>query len=283
MINGKIEKAALSNRDRNRYLKAMLFAGMSTAGIGAIARDIKSKRIAAKAKDLNVSKNAIIVPIKKTNFMKDLIPPDDLAKSRGEDPEHPSHAPKMLDDKTVQAQPESSADDINAKKKEILKNMPRSINFFKRASEEKKKDDNTAAEDANGGDSKNDDQPIGHDTHDDNEDEARIVLRDQSGRFVSPTNPVAVAHVEKVADGFWKSILDSAVHPVDSLKRVANSAMDKPVAFTLGAVGSIYLAAKISDAINKMRKEKSERRLDDARERYVGVLQKSESEKTAHP
>lgn len=51
---------------------------------------------------------------------------------------------------------------------------------------------------------------------------------------------------------------------------------DKPVLFTAGALGSVYIAAKISDAINERRRAKAKERLEDAREEYIGLLEGSE-------
>ena len=77
---------------------------------------------------------------------------------------------------------------------------------------------------------------------------------------------------KKAVDGF----LDSVIHPIDSTKRIFQTAIDKPVWFTAGALGSIYLAAMISDAINERRKQTAKARLEDARAEYVDLLEGDE-------
>ena len=59
-------------------------------------------------------------------------------------------------------------------------------------------------------------------------------------------------------------------------KENVKAIFDKPVLFTAGALGSVYIAAKISDAINERRRAKAKERLENAREEYIGLLEGSE-------
>lgn len=273
------EKKAMSGDDRMKYVKATLAAAIAAAGVGAVAKNIKSKRNAAEANDTAASKNAIVVPVLKKNFMEGLPTPEELAKSRGEGVKPTGVATSAAQPASQAQAAQLSQDDIAAKKKEILGNGRRVDFFGKRASAKKAEDsDGQKASGKGGEDSPKKDKG-------ENKEE-RLVFRDQEGKFVSPTNPVSVASVSSVekksadgkggynwTDGIWNTVF----HPIDSMGVMWDAAKDKPVAVTAGAVGSIILAAKISESVNKIRRERSKERLNKARDRYVELLEGNEN------
>lgn len=277
----KTEKTAgVSGSEREKYIKAAILSGIASAGIGAFIRNSKRNDEKKKSMDAASSNNAIVIQIKKKKFMEGLPTPNELAESRGEGvsaeqpaaalPE-PTATPALEAPKAADAVL-ASADDIEARKKAILKG--RKFDFFgKRASDE-----------GNGGDEEpkhENSEPVSQ-----NEPlkivkkekiEGHTVLRDMQGKFVSPTDPVAVQQVEKQA---LSGLLDPFIHPVDTLKEVWDSATGKPLMITGGAVGSLYLASKISDAINRKRREKAKKELEASRDEYVGLLE-GDNEKSA--
>lgn len=223
-------KEAMPDSERNALIGAAVLAAASTAGIGAVIRSNRAKKMREKAKDTERSRNAIVVPIKKTKFLEGLPTPDELAESRGET------SPALVTSQPVLEAPaeaiadassenEMTPEEIEAKKKAILAANSRKFNFFGKAAASRKDD------------------------------------------------------IEKKADGSWEtagSMIDSALHPFESLKQVGRVAADKPLATTAIAVGGFYLAAMIADAINKRRREKSRNRIEDARSEYVGLLEGNE-------
>lgn len=259
-MEGKIEKRALSPEDRNKYVKAAIIAALGSAGIGTLIKNIKSDKDRKKALDVNVAKNVITVPIKKSKFLEGLPTPDEYSESTKAEAAS-SRSPKKM---SLGSLDPSS---IAAKKKEILRG--RKFNFFgggslKSAEEEKK-------EKAPSEEGKKRDDVVSEEKID-----GRVVLRGQDGKFVSPTDPVAVQAVEKDAQaqkdqrmGIW----DIITNPGKAVDRAWGAAKDRPVVATAGFVGSIILAAKIADMVNERRKKKAERMVDGARDRYVEVLQ----------
>ena len=249
-----VEKAALDKADRNKMIKSLLAASLAAAGVGAFVKNLRARKKREEASDVASSKNAIVVPIEKSKFMEGLPTPNQHASEFGS--------------KSVTSSPESAPGDVNAIKRDILRSA-RKIDFFKRAKDDGA--DKTDVKDEGKG------KPSNEDTGSD-----RTVLRDQSGRFVSPTDPVAVESSEKKADYDWgKGVWGTLAHPVETAKMVYEAAKDKPVAFAAGGVASIILAAKISDVINKFRREKAKERLENARGEYVKLLESSENEKAA--
>lgn len=269
----------MTDKERNNYIKASILAAVSTAGIGALIRSQKAKERRAKILDPTKSKNAIIVPIKIDKFMEGILTPDEQSK------EAPASLPAIAptSSEAVKDMPEA---DINALKRDILRG--RKMDFFKSSSADsvdRAEDDNGAADDNDDKGDKDEDAVTASESKD-----GRVLLRDQEGKFVSPTDPIAVQQVEKSAtDGDaqdkpfdWGKLTRFFTHPIESAGVVGKAFIDRPLMLTAGMVGSVYLAAKISDAINKRRRRESEARLDDARERYVALLEKSEgSEKMA--
>ena len=260
--------------DRAKYVKAMVASAIAAAGIGAVAKNIKERKARAEANNVSTSKNTIVVPVLKSRFMEGLPTPEELKKSRGEgESATDAGSPAQL---TAQAQQTAmTPEEIAAKKREIVGG--RKFDFFGKRAE--KASDGEKKDGGSGSDG-------GKDGKDDKDDKGgRLLFRDQNGKFVSPSDPVAVESVEKSAEGegydWTKGIFNTIFHPIDSAGVMFDAAKDKPVLMTAGAVGSIILAAKISDSINKMRRERSKDRLDKARSQYVSLLEGGDGEKTA--
>lgn len=256
-----IEKKAVSREDRQKYIKYAITSAVAAAGIGSFIRDIKSKKDRAKALDAEKSSDSIVVPMSIRNFMKDLPTPAEQAEEVGAT-------------KAIAGNPEVarlSADDIAAKKKEILGGHR--FDFFsgRKAAEVKPNDEDAEAE--KNDDKKADDSKSEGNGGSNSDGKGRVVLRDQSGKFMSPTCPVAVAQVEKCAAYDWSKLLEFFSSPVESSKVVWDSMLDHPVAWTAGGLTSLWLAEKLSDVINSYRKDRSKNNLNAAREEYVKLLQ----------
>lgn len=279
-MNNAIEKAA--SPDRDQIIRNAVVAAIAAAGIGAVARDMHSKKKRREINDATQSKNAIVVDVKKSKFMEGLPTPDELAESRGESAAQ-AKAPAQIEapaEKPV-ANPAENAvpgGDIAAMKREILKNKGRKVDFFRKAAETasvKVEEKKPVQEDEKGEEKK-------EEKKEEKSESGRLLFRGSDGKFVSPTDPLAIADVEKDAEYDWmKGVVNTVAHPIDTLGVMWNAAKDKPVEYTVGAVGTIWLATLISDAINKARREKSKKTLDDARDEYVSILEGGGNEKTA--
>lgn len=246
----------MTPEERNNYIKAAIVAGVGAAGIGALIRDIKSKKSRKKNMDFSSSSNAIVIPINKRVFLDGL-------------PTKAEHK-QMFGDSSEEQKPlleVTNPTDLASAKREILRG--RKFDFFgkKASTEEEKKDVPASGE--------KEVKEVSEEKID-----GRIVLRGQDGRFVSQTDPVAVQEVEKSA-GF--NPFQPFVDPSGFLKDLKSGMLGKPIAFTAGAIGSIVLASKISDAINERRKERAKKKLDRSRENYVKILEDDSegSEKSA--
>ena len=244
MDSETIEKKA--DVDRSKAIKAAIAAAVASAGVGAFVSGLKAKRNRGKALDAFKSKNAIVVPIGIPDFVKDLPTPEEFKKMYAGSPDSSSA--------------DMSAEDIASRKKDILKG--RKVNFFKRAN----KDQGESKTEQEGGEKKK--ELVSEEKID-----GRVVLRGQDGKFVSPTDPVAVQQVEKEA-GIWDAVKGWGGRAKDAF-------MGAPVVYTAGALGSLYLAAMIADYVNKKRREKTEENVDAAREEYVEKLQSEGGEKNA--
>lgn len=244
MDSETIEKKA--DVDRSKAIKAAIAAAVASAGVGAFVSGLKAKKNREKALDAFKSKNAIVVPIGIPDFVKDLPTPEEFKKMYAGSPDSSSA--------------DMSAEDIASRKKDILKG--RKVNFFKRAN----KDQGESKTEQEGGEKKK--ELVSEEKID-----GRAVLRGQDGKFVSPTDPVAVQQVEKEA-GIWDAVKGWG-------DRAKGAFMGSPVVYTAGALGSLYLAAMIADYVNKKRREKTEENVDAAREEYVEKLQSEGGEKNA--
>ena len=246
----------MTPEERNNYIKAAIVAGIGAAGIGALIRDIKSKKSRKKKMDFSASKNAIVIPVNKRVFLDGLPTKAEHRQMFGDGSEE--HKP-LLD--------VTNPEELASAKKDILRG--RKFDFFgKTASKEDVKKDVPAS-------GEKDVKEVSEEKID-----GRVVLRGQDGRFVSQTDPVAVQEVEKSA---WFNPFQPFVDPSGFLKDLKSGMLGKPIAFTAGAIGSIALASKISDAINERRKERAKRRLERSMDSYVKMLEEGEggSEKSA--
>ena len=242
-----IEKKAMSEADKAifmKYLKAALGAGTLAAGAGVVMSRLKAKKDKKDLTDLGKARNVIIVPVKKESFMSGLPTPDDFAKTFAASSRPGAATPSA----------EMSAEDIESKKKAVLNG--RKVDFFGKAASVKKAEDNATKE---GGKS-------------DKKDGEGAVLRDVNGRFANTTDPVSVAHEEKSAEGF----LDMITHPDRTGKAMFSAGVVRPLAFTAGGLASVYLAAKLVEAVNNVRKSRSNEDVENAREEYVKLLEGGE-------
>ena len=233
----------MTDEDKKKYLKAAILSAISVAGVGAFVRNWKAKNDRKKKFDFAKNRDAIVIPVYEDKFMSDVQSPDEREKE--------------MEGKVVE---DSSP-------------LGGFFDFFSKKSEHNRTDD------TEGGEKKDVETPVNEKKVTEEKIDGRVVLRGQDGKFVSPTDPVAVKDIEKDAEmGFW----DSVLHPVDFTKNLGQAFVDYPLAITGGALGSILLATKIVDYLNKKRKRNSENRVEDARDRYISLLEGSEgSEKKA--
>lgn len=236
----------MTDLEKMKYLRASILAAVGAAAVGAVARGRKAKKDREKAMDVASSSNAIVVPISKKKFLEGLKTPEEQrAEFEGKRKIESDEKPQLAAPTTDLTAPV----DVASMKKDILKR--RKFDFFgKRASVK------TAQHDEKNDGESGDDKKT--EVVSEEKIDGRVVLRGQDGKFVSPTDPVAVQNAEKSAG------------IIDDFKR---GLKEHPVALTAGAIGSVMLAAKISDMINERRREKAKSRLDDARERYVALLE----------
>jgi len=243
----------MTQAEKLKYIRAMVLSAAAAAGIGAYARNKKSKKTREDAMDFASSSNSIIVPVNKKKFLEGVKTPEEQkAEFEGKKKIEPD-GNLML---PSPAEGQEAPKDIASIKKDILKR--RKFDFFgKRA----------ASKDSRREDEKS--EPVKHDQDVLSEEkiDGRIVMRGQDGKFVSPSDPVAVQEVEKIAG---------------IIEDFKSGFKGHPVMLTAGAIGSVMLAAKISDMINERRREKAKERLEDERSRYVSMLGSEEgSEKAA--
>lgn len=268
-----MRKSAMSSEEKRKWLFYAILSAAGTAGAAAILRDVRTNKKRAKKLDARRSKNAIVVPVPIKDFMKDLPSPADVAASKSD------VAPSL--ESSTSASPgasyEMTPEEIAAKKRSILSG--RKINFFSKAAEgdggavpgkEKPADKpaGTAEEKPKGRPEENEGESHKEDTPE------PAAPRDQLGRFVSPTDPVGVAHAEKSAQ--FSSLLKPLGGPEDLL----GAAMNRPLAASVGILGSVVLAAEISKAIRERRKEKSKKLMEEAQNQYASLIGGG-SEKTA--
>ena len=238
------------NEDQKKYLKAAIMTAISIAGVGAFIRNWKAKKERKKSLDINNGKNTIVIPIVKEDFMRGIPTPDERADE--------------MDGNIVAVDSGNPIGDGA---------FGKVFNFFRKNASEEEKGDNEKSKSEGIG------APVNEKKVTEEKIDGRIVLRGQDGKFVSPTDPVAVMDVEKTAQ---MGIVDSLLHPGDFAKNVARAFKGNPLWMAGGAVGSIILATKIVDYLAKERRRKAEKRLEDARESYVNLLENGEgSEKKA--
>lgn len=260
----------MSDKDFNN-LKQYLLKGIASAGVAVAISELlkkndKNPRKSA-LKDADKSKSSIVVPINIPNFVKDLKVPEDVESKAT----LPTEDKPLLENKDPESVSNTmSEDEIAAIKKDILRKNERKFRFFGKAAA----DDKTSSEDANEDskdESKETNESKSYSNGDgDRKDKRELPPRDELGKFVSPTNPVGVKQVEK-----------SAFFNMDDVLSSAWDASKKPLGITAGAFTALYVASKIKEAINRRREKLSEKHLNESRDRYVSLVQKGDSEKTA--
>lgn len=224
---------------QKKYLKAAVISAISMAGVGAFVRDWRARERRKKKQNVENSGDSIVIPIVKSDFLRDVPTPEERSADM---------ADKLAEATCVQG---------------------RKFDFFGKSAGEGNSEvsgHGNAHEDAG--------MPVNEKKVSEEKIDGRIVLRGQDGRFVSKTDPVAViddgSHTEKSAGmGFW----DSVFHPIEFFKSTGSAAVKDPLWLTGGMLGSIYLAAKISEMINEKRKEKSRARAEASRDEYAKLLE----------
>ena len=112
----------------------------------------------------------------------------------------------------------------------------------------------------------------------------KVVLRDASGKFVSPTDPIGVAGEEKTAGyDVWDNLVNAFAHPKNTLEGMWDAASTRPLATTAGAVASIYVASKLIEAVRKVHESKAEKKLEAARDKYITLIEGGEKTAQAKP
>ena len=232
-------------KEMNDYLANGIAAGGITAAIAlALTRNRKEKQF--KPNDIE-SGNAIVVPIHKDKFLEGLLTPDQLAASRGATAAGAASEGSQL-----------SEADILAKKKELMRHS-RKIDFFGTKAEDAqdKTEKTEKTEPAEKTEQPKDGVEAAEDASKKDGGSSNGMPRDDQGRFISPTSPLAVKPAEKDASVF-----------------------DRPLALVGGGAASLLIADMIVRAVNKKRAKRAEKNLNAEREKYVELLQ-NPSAKTA--
>lgn len=103
------------------------------------------------------------------------------------------------------------------------------------------------------------------------------ILGSNSRRFDFFGKSSSDRNTEKKAEGF----LEMLSNLPRTGSRFVRAGVVRPLLFTTGGLAGIYLASKIVDEVNKIRRRESEENVDLAREEYVKLLEEPESEKKA--
>ena len=227
----------MTEEGKKKIIRYMVAGGATAAAIGAAVRSFRSSRARERARDAGRSKDAIVVPVIRSRFMEGLPSPGELAASRGE----ALPAPSAASGKAAPPLPAPAAAALPAPAADGAAMSPEEIEARKRE-----------------------------------------IVRSNARRIdflgkraSSGSGGAAPAGVEKSAqfvDGLIRGVVGMVTSPIDSAKQIWNSATGAPLAITAGTLGSLYIAAKLTDAINERRRERSMERLEDSRERYVKLL-----------
>ena len=270
-----------SGVDKEKIIKAALLSAAASAAVGAWYRKRNAKKRRAKELDVERSKDSIVVPVSKNDFVKELPTPSQQAKATGQEEQEGPVIAAVQPEKPVSLGSEASPtpDQIKDIKRKIL--LGRKFDFFGRGALKAAESDADSKEDEK--DPVPSPEPEKEPKEKKEDGDGRVLLRDQSGRFVSTSDPIGVEQAEKEAGtlDFITDLLSAAARPFKSVKEVGRAALGSPVAWSAGALGSLYLATKISDAINERRKERSRKRIEDAQDAYVSILNGDKAEKTA--
>ena len=249
-FSDKLEKSAMDPTTK-KYLASGLAAALLSAGVGTTVSRLASAKKRRKALDMSKNRNVITVDIDIPNFVKDLPTPAQFAATK-----QPAGG----------AAKEMSADDIEAVRKAIVRQNSRKLDFFGKAAAEDMKPAKTEGDDAgkDGAEKKNSD--------------GTVRLRDSSGRFTSPTSPVAIKEVEKDAGvgdtiaGWLKSITKPVVDPMVEFGGAVRDGLVESPKLVAGGVASVALAALIAKHINKQRASSAKSKLESQRDAYIEQL-----------
>lgn len=254
----------MTSKELKAYLGKGVLAGGAAAAIALAVTNNRQKE--SKKKDGGEFDNSLVIPIHKDKFLEGLPTPQQFAESHGGTVTRsiPVEGVKELPAPSTDqsAVPQMSEADILAKKKELLRSNSHRLNFFGKNAEEGKVDDEES-------DKKNSDKGNAAvenkiEKHDDGGDGTGLP-RDDQGRFISPTSPLAVKKIlqeEKKAG--WLSNIS-----------------ERPLAVVGGGATAIMLADMIVRAVNKRREKDAGKSLDAEREKYVSMIQNSSDTKQA--
>lgn len=244
----------MTNPEKMRYIRASILAAVGAAGIGAAIRGRKARKDREKSLDFASSSNAIVVPVSKKKFLDGLKTPDEQ-RAEYEGKKAPASGDRLLGGPSGDASADIEPADLAAVKKDILRQ--RRFDFFPKKAEGAKTEANAGEASGVASEEKTD---------------GRVVLRGQDGRFASQEE-------DCILQDECDAVSEKTAGILSDFKAGLTG---HPVAMTAGAVGSVMLAAKISDMINERRREKAKDRLEDARARYVALLEDGDgNEKTA--
>lgn len=254
----------MTSKELKAYLGKGVLAGGAAAAIALAVTNNRQKE--AKKKDVGEFDNSLVIPIHKDKFLEGLPTPQQFAESRGETVTHaiPVEGGKALPAPSADQSvvPQMSEADILAKKKELLRNNSHRLNFFGKNAEEGNVDDEESdKKKSDEGNAAVENKP---EKNDDGGD-GTGVPRDDQGRFISPTSPLAVKQVlqeEKKAG--WLSEIS-----------------ERPLAVVGGGATAIMIADMIMRAVNKRREKDAAKSLAEEREKYVDMIQNSSDTKQA--
>ena len=266
-MNTTTEKTAMTNAEANKLLRYLAYgtvAAGSVAALNAAVSDKTSKAKRIKALDAERNKNAIVVNIRKDEFLKDLPTPEAQAQMTSSAGKDSAGASSTL-----------TPEEIAAKKKSVMRGNSRKIDFFAKAASKQNVQTSDNADNDNSEPKKTEG---GEDGGKKEQKKQKELPRDFAGRFVSPTSPLGVIQSEKAAGAsWWDKAVNFVRHPVDTAEAVGKDAVggafkDAPMVIG-GGLAALYLSAKIVEAINENRARKSQWDADSARERYLKLLQ----------
>lgn len=242
-FSDKLEKKSAMDPTTKKYLASGLAAALLSAGVGTTVSRLASAKKRRRALDMSKNRNVITVDIDIPNFVKGLPTPAQFAATK-----QPAGG----------AAKEMSADDIEAVRKAIVRQNSRKLDFFGKAAAEDKKTAKTDSDDA------------GKDGSEKKDSDGAVRLRDSSGRFASPTSPIAVKEVEK--DAGVGDMIASVVDPMVEFGGAVRDGLVESPKLVAGGVASVVLAAMIAKHINKQRASAAESKLESQRDAYIEQL-----------
>ena len=263
----------MDRRTMAKVVAAIIFGGGGAAMLAEMARKEKMEKKKINDRGDVSPADAIVVSLSRNSLLRDIPLPRDQRKITNNNGEKLLGAsPEIKDERSV-----SDAEDIEKRKKEILMaSKSGKFDFFGKVAatvdkeDDKKIDDeqiksdgkhivsdkvDNATEAAEGGDVPEKSDTV-HQPAKKKDPEDNLPPRNELGQFTSPTDPTGVRGAEKDAGA------------LDYLMERAKM----PILYTGGAFASLYLASKITDAINKNRVEESEDGVEKSRKAYISKL-----------